>query len=645
MSDLRERFGELDRLDAPDLWSDARQRRPRGTFPRGRTPRPLAAVLALAVAAAGFAVLVRTFSSAPPRRTPVAAEGGGSILFVRGHALTGATLDDEIYRMEADGSAVTKLTDAAAESLIASSPAWSPDGSRIAFVLSPPELAQSSSEAGIYVMNADGTGTTSITDGRYDAHPTWSPDGTQIAFTRGQGSSIMIVNVDGSNVQRIQLSAGAFPPYQWPAWSPDGTRIAFQASDAPHVDTNSVYVADIDGSNAARLTPGEADGYPAWSRDGSTIAYAGPDGVYLHNLASGSERRLTSCHPRDCGFDFAPAWSPDASQLIFSRQDRAGTSIQLFAVDADGSNVRQVTSGDLWSSEASWRPMAGVPTGTPSPTAENAVYLPPFLQGGQGWETRASGPLPAGDAGVAWASTTPLKDWPRPGQPAIPVDTISTMPRDAVIITVLTTPWALDPSLGPFPYGDANLDLAAAAQRGPEAEEPAGDYSVLEIDAPPSVLVRVYFGTSSPAPDVVAATQRELDTLELPPVCPSPTKGADGASMTATSGPAGASITISGDVPFQSKDGSYVRGPRTFVAWWNAAPKDWPTLASFSTATPSPAIPGSDVINVGQDDAQACEFSISFTVPDVPPGTYPIVVIHEGGGGVAMEASLSFTVT
>jgi hypothetical protein len=115
--------------------------------------------------------------------------------------------------------------------------------------------------------------------------------------------------------------------------------------------------------------------------------------------------------------------------------------------------------------------------------------------------------------------------------------------------------------------------------------------------------------------------------------------------MTATSGPAGASITISGDVPFQSKGGSYVRGPRTFVAWWNAAPKDWPNLASSSTPTASPAILGSDVMNVGQDDAQACEFSISFTVPDVPPGTYPIVLIQEGGGGAAMEASLSFTVT
>jgi hypothetical protein len=176
------------------------------------------------------------------------------------------------------------------------------------------------------------------------------------------------------------------------------------------------------------------------------------------------------------------------------------------------------------------------------------------------------------------------------------------------------------------------------------AEEPPGDYTVVEIDSP-SVLVRVYFGASSPAPDVLAAAQRELDTLELPPVCPSPTRGADGASMTATSGPAGTSVTISGGVPFQSKDGSYVRGPRTFAAWWNAAPKDWPNLASFPTATPSPAIPGSDVIKVGQDDAQSCEFTISFTVPDVPPGAYPIVVIQEGGGGAAMEASLSFTVT
>jgi Tol biopolymer transport system component len=645
MPDLRERFHELDRIDAPDLWPDARRRRPGPMRPNGRWRRPLAAALALAVAAAGFVVLVWTFSSPrSDRAANLAGSERGSILLVRGRAIVGPIRDDEIYSMAPDGSAITKLTDAAADGMIASTPAWSPDGGRIAFVLSPPELAERSSDAGIYVMNADGSEVTRITDGRYDEHPTWSPDGSSIAFTRDQGSSLMIVDTVGGDVHSIRIDGDAFPPYQWPAWSPDGARIAFQASQGPHVETNSVYVADIDGSNAERMTPGRADGYPAWFPDGSTIAYAGPDGIHLHDVESGSDRRLTVCRPSVCGFDFAPAWSPDGSELIFSRQDAGGTSVQLFRVNVDGSGPHQLTNGPLWSSEASWRPtLHAVPSETATPPAEKGVFLPPFLQDGRGWETRASSPSPAGDAGVAWASTTPLKDWPRAGQPAIPIDTISSMPSDGIIVTAETTPWVFDPSQGPFPYGEVKLDLSTATLRGPEAEEPPGTYGVLEIGSD-AVLVRVYFGTPTPGSELIAAAQHELDTLELPPVCPVPAKGPSGASISATSGSPAMSVTISGPVPLQHEDGSYARRPGRFVAWWNADPSDWEHLASFSSATPSPAISGSDLIRIGEDGANECDFSISFMVPDVPPGDYPIVVIHESGGGATREAVLRFTV-
>jgi hypothetical protein len=217
------------------------------------------------------------------------------------------------------------------------------------------------------------------------------------------------------------------------------------------------------------------------------------------------------------------------------------------------------------------------------------------------------------------------------------------LPRDGIVVTALTTPGSLDSSGGPFPYGDVNLDLSTATLRGPEAEEPPGTYGVLEVGND-AVLVRVYFGTPTPGPELIAAAQREVDTLELPPVCPVPAIGPYGASISATSGSPGGSVTLSGPVPFQLADGSYARRPGRFVAWWNADPSDWEYLASFSTATASPAIRGSDLIRIGEDGADACDFSISFTVPDVPPGDYPIVVIHEGGGGATREAVLRFTV-
>ncbi len=101
-----------------------------------------------------------------------------------------------------------------------SSPVWSPDGSRIAFV----GEFSATVAAAIYVMNADGSGLVRVANGE---NPSWSPDGTRIAFAQvGDGAddgNIDVVNADGTGLRwLIQGSA--------PAWSPDGTRIAFVTS-------------------------------------------------------------------------------------------------------------------------------------------------------------------------------------------------------------------------------------------------------------------------------------------------------------------------------------------------------------------------------------------------------------------------------
>ena len=99
-------------------------------------------------------------------------------------------------------------------------------------------------------------------------------------------------------------------------------------------------------------------------------------------------------------------------------------------------------------------------------------------------------------------------------------------------------------------------------------------------------------------------------------------------------------------MPFQRKDGSYDTSAQTqMIVWWNASPEDWPYLSSFSHVEPSPAVQGSPLLRLGEGGGDACSFSVSFPVPDVPPGTYPIVVLQEGGGSSAIEASLTFRVT
>jgi hypothetical protein len=181
--------------------------------------------------------------------------------------------------------------------------------------------------------------------------------------------------------------------------------------------------------------------------------------------------------------------------------------------------------------------------------------------------------------------------------------------------------------------------------RGPEAEEPTGNCSVLEI---PNryVLVRVHLGSSSPSDALVQRAQAELDTLQIPPVCPAPAHGGYGASANPSSGAPGDSVTVEGPMPFRHEDGSYdTSGETTMVAWWNASPNDWEHLSPSSSVSPSPAGPG-PIVRLGEGGTGACSLAIDFSVPDVPPGDYPIVVLQEAGSrGSTIEASLVFHVS
>ncbi len=126
--------------------------------------------------------------------------------------------EGDIYVVNPDGTGRTNLTNAV-YSEFNTEPAWSADGTRIAFVH---RSAEPYATKQIYVMNADGSGKTNLSQNSVDnANPTWSPDGTKIAFISSGG--LWVMNSDGSGKRLISSES-----VRSPSWSPDGTQIAVE---------------------------------------------------------------------------------------------------------------------------------------------------------------------------------------------------------------------------------------------------------------------------------------------------------------------------------------------------------------------------------------------------------------------------------
>lgn len=133
-------------------------------------------------------------------------------------------------------------------------PAWSPDGSRIAF------SSGDSDERDIHVMNIDGTGRMALTNqpDRADYPPLWSPDGTKILFTgfdrEANTSDVFVIDSDGTNLINLSNHPGQD---RSASWAPDGSLIAFTSSRDVYA---LVYLVAPDGSELRRLIepePGE----------------------------------------------------------------------------------------------------------------------------------------------------------------------------------------------------------------------------------------------------------------------------------------------------------------------------------------------------------------------------------------------------
>jgi hypothetical protein len=252
-----------------------------------------------------------------------------------------------VYLISSDGAGRERLTDAGAEFL--SSPSWSPDGRRIAFV------SDREGAPNIWVIGLDGSNATNLTRHEAKDHsPAWSPDGEWIAFASVRDTlywELYIMRADGSQVQRLTWWESASD--LWPSWSPDGMRLAF----ASRRDGNwELYTMNRDGSNLQRLTNHPADDTnPAWSPDGSRIAFESTrDGyaeIYVVPATGGEAVNISKLV---WATDRGPTWSPDGSRIAFY-SDRDG-QWNLYVMPSGGGEAVRLTSGTADNQLPAWRP-------------------------------------------------------------------------------------------------------------------------------------------------------------------------------------------------------------------------------------------------------------------------------------------------
>ena len=256
----------------------------------------------------------------------------------------------EIWVMDYDGQNQHAVTHLGSISL---SPRISPDNSRIAFA----SLGSEGWSIRMYSLDLGRlVGFTAGSAGGSNQSPAWSADGSKIAFSSARGGhpDIWISDVSGGNAHAVT----SFGSDVSPVWNPrTGNQLAFVSG---RTGEPQIYIMDKDGANVQRMTDGGYAISPSWSPNGSMLAFAwnrkygpgDPGGydVYVMDIASKNWLQVT----HESGVNDFPSWAPDGRHIVFQRQ--VGHRTQIWTMLADGTNQQQLTfSGDNMMPNWSWK--------------------------------------------------------------------------------------------------------------------------------------------------------------------------------------------------------------------------------------------------------------------------------------------------
>jgi TolB protein len=277
----------------------------------------------------------------------------------------------EIYKMNQNGTGKTRLTFRPTTNDYF--PAWSPDGTKIAFASYNSDFTAST----IYIMNADGSGLFHLTPfPGYHEMPAWSPDGSKIAFASdlvnpvlGYPSDIFVMNSNGVGTP-VNLTNSPTLNELFPDWSSDGTRIAYYHHDittsqpvfhgpdftiSPNrfdemaqnnllVSDGEIYVMNANGTNKVNLTNHpDWDYAPKWSPfDDKIVFYRYVNSqnreIFVMNADGSAQTNLSN----NSGMDFYPSWSPSGLQVAFQTYYNGWTD--LYIINANGSGFFNLTN-------------------------------------------------------------------------------------------------------------------------------------------------------------------------------------------------------------------------------------------------------------------------------------------------------------